>query len=188
MTKRIFDDIRETVQIDFISKNLAEILFRQRQKDNLSQRKFLQKYFEFNKYTNSGGELSLANLKRYEKAYNTKKHEFRPQKQKVKKIFNTVKAMPVVEEIYKEQLYDNLFDNDSKDLGKNLKSLGLFDCIEVGTDRVLAMRAIREQFGEKFTQNTLLEWVFYNAKIELNGKPGAIIKKEWETRKDVYKE
>lgn len=187
MTKRIFDDIRETVQIDFISKNLAEILFRQRQKDNLSQRKFLQKYFEFNKYTNSGGELSLANLKRYEKAYKTKEYEFRPQKQKVRKIFNTVKAMPVVEEIYKEQLYDNLFENDSKDLGKNLESLGLFDCIEDATDIVLAMRDTQERLGKKYTQNSLLEWLFYNAELALNEKPRGLVEKEWKTRKDVYK-
>lgn len=187
MTKRIFDDIRENAQIDFISKNLPEILFRQRKSEKLSQREFLQKHFEFNKYTNSGGKLSLANLKRYEKSFNKKEHEFHPQKRTVREIFDTVKAMSVVDEIYKEQLYSNLFDNDSKNLGKNLKQLGLFDCIEEATDVVLVSSKTQEKFGKKHTQNFLLKWIFHNAELALNGKLSASVEKEWETRKDVYK-
>ena len=40
-----FSDLKKEKQIDFISKNLSEILFKQRHELNLSQEQFLKKFF-----------------------------------------------------------------------------------------------------------------------------------------------
>ena len=163
-----FEDLKLEIQDEFISSNISEILYRQREKDGLSQERFLEEYFEYNIYTKIAGTLSLSQLKRYEKNYREKSSTIKPQKSS--EIFNIIRRFSVTNDLYQRYIYNDYFKEDSFRLAERLEELGLLDCIEKATNGLAGMNEFNIKFGKTYDKNVLLDWLFNNAKKALNGE------------------
>lgn len=187
-----FKDLKEEKKKEFLVQNLAEILYRQRKKDNISQSAFLIKYFERTLDKEKRPLLSLSQLKRYEKEYNNNQLSTIPKKNR--EALNIVKDRMenTIEEIYKEKLYSDLLKKDSQILASKLHELGLLDCIETSANAITEMIDYNKSFNKRTSKNYpkqfLLEWLFVNAKKYLNNEPLAeVIDEGRETRHDIYR-
>lgn len=187
-----FKDLKEEKKREFLVQNLAEILYRQRKKDNISQSAFLIKYFERTLDKEKRPLLSLSQLKRYEKEYNNNQLSTIPKKNR--EALNIVKDRMenTIEEIYKEKLYSDLLKKDSQILASKLHELALLDCIEASANAITEMIDYNKSFNKRtsksYPKQFLLEWLFVNAKKYLNNEPLAeVIDEGRETRHDIYK-
>lgn len=187
-----FKDLKEEKKKEFLVQNLAEILYRQRKKDKISQSAFLIKYFERTLDKEKRPLLSLSQLKRYEKEYNNNQLSTIPKKNR--EALNIVKDRMenTIEEIYKEKLYSDLLKKDSQILASKLHELGLLDCIETSANAITEMIDYNKSFNKRASKNYpkqfLLEWLFVNAKKYLNNEPLAeVIDEGRETRHDIYR-
>ncbi|HEO1996415.1 TPA: hypothetical protein VAN19_002038 [Streptococcus agalactiae] len=179
-----FFDLREEKQLEFISSNIAEILYRQRDEDKLSQELFLKNYFGYNRYTKKADYLSLSQLKRYEKNFLRKSSPIIPKKNS--EIFNIVKKFSVLNNLYQEKLYHNYFKKDSLRFAEQLEELGLLNCIEKATSGLVAMNQYNVLFGKNYDKITLLDWLFNNAKKGLIGEDiPELIYEGTKTRHDI---
>lgn len=176
-----FHDLKKEAQENFLLDNFAEILYRQRTNQNMSQQKFLNEYFGY------GKDLSLSQLKRYEKEYNTKNLQTRPKKnsQAVQNVLT--KMADLVDKIYKEKIYETLFSEDVQLFGKNLQELGLLDCLEKAAGGLLGMNYWNTITGMENTPDELLERLFINAKRVLHNEPIAELDYEGRiSRHDIF--
>lgn len=182
-----FQDLKEDIQMEFVSNHLAEILYKQREQDGSSQERFLKKYFKYDIYKKKSGSLSLSQLKRYEKEYKNKRFSTIPKKNS--EMLHTVleKMGIVINELYREELYNELLIKDAERLVYKLKKMGLLDCIEKATELVFAMNEMRASFGfNESSRETLLSLLFTDAKDYLSGKDiGDVIYEDIETRHDI---
>lgn len=182
-----FQDLKEDIQMEFVSNHLAEILYKQREQDGSSQERFLKKYFKYDIYKKKSGSLSLSQLKRYEKEYKNKSFSTIPKKNS--EMLHTVleKMGIVINELYREELYNELLIKDAERLVYKLKKMGLLDCIEKATELVFAMNEMRASFGfNESSRETLLSLLFTDAKDYLSGRDiGDVIYEDIETRHDI---
>ena len=179
-----FEDLKLEIQDEFISSNISEILYRQREKDGLSQERFLAEYFEYNIYTKIAGTLSLSQLKRYEKNYREKSSTIKPQKSS--EIFNIIRRFSVTNDLYQREIYNDYLKEDSFRLAERLEELGLLDCIEKATNGLAGMNEFNIKFGKTYDKSVLLDWLFTNANKALNGEDiPQFIYSQTKTRHDI---
>lgn len=181
-----FFDLSKEEQLDFISSHIAEILYRQREEDKLSQVQFLKKYFKYNIYTRKGGKLSLSQLKRYEKNFLDKSFPTTPKKNS--EILSIVENFSVLNNLYQEKLDYKCFEKNSLIFTKQLKKLGLLDSIEKATSEVFAMVSLNEAIGETYDKNFKLHWLYHNTKQTLNNVDIPISEYEEMAIPDIYKD
>ena len=182
-----FSDLKKEKQIDFISKNLSEILFKQRHELNLSQEQFLKKFFNYNIYTKKSGYLSLSQLKRYEKEYKKQVPFTVPKKNS--KIFDIILNFSVVDTIYIEKIFQYYLKEYSLRFAKQLEELGLLDCLEKATSGLVAMNYYNSLTGKNYDKYFLLDWLFNNARQGLSGEQiPELIYDGIKTRHDIKRE
>lgn len=75
----------------------------------------------------------------------------------------------IVEKIYKEKLYAEALERDGTILVFHLQELELLDCIEKAAEP-LKSTILFKDFIKPYTKESLLEWLFANAKKALKGE------------------
>ena len=83
--------------------------------------------------------------------------------------------LPLVEKIFQSKENIEVFSQvanrlDSLMLAERLEELGLLDWIEKAANRLAAMNEFNIKFGKTYDKLILLDWLFNNAKKELNGE------------------